>query len=394
MILVADVGTTFFKAGLMDESGVLVCYDKTTIKNHLSTVNDTSNWTDAFLEVLNKINVRKRKIDFVIISGNGPTLAPCNGGKAFLYSFEAEKESEKIKALTGVSFMPSMYLPKALYIKENYPDVWKTTQFFLSSPEYISYQLTGVAKTVMPLDGLERWYWNDTLLKEIGIEKEKLPAFGKTGEILGKVTKQASSIYGITEGTPVLVGSPDFVCSIVGSGAMHSGMICNRSGTSEGINYCSTEPVVNPVYMCYRHPNEKDWNISFVIPQSGLAIEEARVSTGFDKVSYDEMFSFIETHNDGKSKVIKDVCLKLCNNVKQAIDKVSDGMVSEIRLTGGPSKSDFLNRMRAEVTGYKVCTLETPEAGLSGLGIMAIASVTGEDLTHVADRLVRVSKIY
>lgn len=394
MILVADVGTTFFKAGLVDKDGTLVCCDKTVIANHLSTVNETDNWISAFVDVLNKIEVREKKIDCVIVSGNGPTLAPCNGGKAFLYTFEAEQESREIEEKTGVSLLPTMYLPKALYIKKKMPELWRSNKYFLSTPEFISYQLCGVARTVMPLEGLEKWYWNDEMLKAVGVEKEKLGQFVKSGQKLGCVTEKASCIYGIKEGTPVLTGCPDFLCAIVGSGAMHQGMICNRSGTSEGINYCSAERTENPVYMCYRHPNNKDWNISYVIPQSGLEIEEARVATGFDKTSYDDMFAYIQSHDDEKSAIIKNVCLRICNNVKNAVNKVSKGNVSEIRLTGGPSKSDFLNRMRAEVTGCKVCTLQTPEAGLSGLGIIAISSLNNEDITEVADRLVKVSKMY
>ncbi len=394
MILVADVGTTFFKVGLVNEDGRLVCYDRTVIKNHLNTANDTSNWIEAFIDVLKKINIGERNIESVIVSGNGPTLVPGNGGTAFLYTFEALSESALIKDKTGIDLLPTMFLPKALYIKNNMPALWKNTEYFLSTPEFISYQLTGIARTVMPLEGLRKWYWNDDCLEELGIEKEKFPPFVRSGEYLGKVTSKAAKIFGIKEGTPVLAGCPDFVCAIVGSGAMHREMICNRSGTSEGINYCSAKPVNNPVYMSYRHPNGKDWNVSYVIPQSGLAIEEARNATGFNRISYDEMFSYIQQHDDEKSKIIKDVCLKLCENVRDAISKVADGEVSEIRLTGGPSKSDFLNKMRAEVTGCRVCTLETPEAGLSGLGIIALASQNREDLTNLADRLVKVRKIY
>lgn len=395
MILVADIGTTFFKAGLVNDDGTLVCSEKTTIKNHLSTVNSTDNWLVAFKEVLGMLDIEHRVIDYVIMCGNGPTLAPCQGGEALLYSHrEAVEEAKYIKDKTGVDLQVSMFLPKAMYIKNRKPELWNATETFLSTPEFVSYKLTGKARTVMALEGLEKWYWNEDLLDNLGLEKDKFPAFIKSGELLGKVTNEASSVYGIKPGTPVLAGCPDFVCAIVGSGAMHPGMICNRSGTSEGINYCSSTKAEKPIYMSYRHPNGKDWNISYVMPQSGLALEEVRARTGLNKMSYDDMFDYVQSHNDEKSEAVKEVCLNLCCNVKEAINKVADGEVSEIRLTGGPSKSDFLNKMRADITGVKVCTLQCPEAGLSGLGVIALASIQKEDIVAVADRVVKIKQIY
>ena len=395
MILVADFGTSFLKAGLVDCNGTLVSVKKLSFAASSNEFTDTSVWLKAFSDVLDSLCVKERRIDCIILSGNGPTLAPSCGGKAFLYGFNgAEEEATFIREKTGLSFLPSMFLPKALYIKNRLPELWNRAQYFFSTPEFISFKLTGVARTVLALEGLEKWYWNDELLKALNLNCDKFPPFIKTGEFLGEVTAEASALFGLKAGTPVLAGCPDFVCAIIGSGAMHPTMLCNRSGSSEGINYCAEKPVKDPYYMCYRHPNGKDWNISAVISRGFIELDKLMVEHGFSKMSYEKMFEYLKTQDGADSQAIKSFCIKLCNEVGALIKKVADGPVSEIRITGGPSASDYLNQLKADITGTKVSVPECSEVGLSGLGILALSSLNRENITEVADRVVQVGKTY
>ena len=395
MILTVDIGTSFLKAALIDENGKIKKIREERLKNRFSDVTDTSVWIEAFIEVIKALEIGDKRLDCIIISGNGPTLAPSSGGKVFLYTFsDANEESEYILKTLGVKLGPAMFLPKALYIKNREPELWKNSDFFMSSTEYLSYRLTGVPRTVLSLEGLEKWYWNENQLEALGIEKTKFPPFIRSGEHLGKVTADSGRLFGIKEGTPVLAGAPDFVPAIVGSGAMHERMICNRSGSSEGINYCSANKTDEPYYMCYRHPNNVNWNVSAVIPRGFLQIDSAKAALGFDKMSYTEMFDHIETHSDAASRAMREACKMLCLEIKSLIDKVANGAVSEIRLSGAPSKYRYFNQLRADITGVKVSTIDSPECGLSGLGIMAISSLSGEDITRVADRVVKIKDIY
>lgn len=379
MILAVDIGTTILKEGLFDSSGNLV-----KVSHHKVAVSgsqiDPKIWEKAFKEANLTLETDKKDIQCIIISGNGPTLAPSEQGNALLWTHQAEKESKEIFEKTGIKLFPSMFLPKALYIKNNMPDVYKQNRFFLSSPEYLSYKLTSNARTMMPLSGLEKWYWNDEILKELELDILKFPPFIKAGEYLGIVTSQASYDYNLKEGTPVLAGCPDFVTSIIGSGAMHQGQICNRSGTGEGINYCSKVPLKNPSYMCYGHPNTKDWNISVVIPDTGSLIDREKKN-----MTYSEFF---------KTEKCQKICTDICNKIKNAIDEVATDKVTEVRLTGGPSKSKAFNQMRANICKLKFTTLESPEAGLSGLYILALSSLEKASITEIADKTVKIKDEY
>lgn len=379
MILAVDIGTTILKAGLIDNSGNLLKVSRQLIASSGVTCNPRI-WTSAFENAVKELDFNSSDLECLIISGNGPTLAPSQSGDALLWTHSAEEESAEILKKTGLRLGPTMFLPKALYIKNHQKDVYDSNKYFLSSPEYLSYCLTGVAKTVMPLEGLEKWYWNEDILKTLDLDSSKFPPFIKSGKLLGKVNTSAALRFGLKEGTPVLSGCPDFVSAIIGSGAMHQGQICNRSGTGEGINYCSATFEENPSYMCYRHPNGKDWNISKVIPDTGSAVDRLKGSMG-----YTEFF-----HSEKGRTLCTDICLR----IKNAIEEIAKGPVTEVRLTGGPSKSEEFNQMRADICNIKFVTLSTPEAGLSGLGIIALASLEKTDIATIAAKVVKIKKEY
>ncbi len=398
MILTADIGTSFIKASLVETTGQaegrIAKIRVHRLRNRFSDITDTSAWEASFARVMSDLDVRREDIDAVIITGNGPTLAPSCGGRTYLYSFsDAREESEEIRKTLGLELGPSMFLPKALYIRKHDAELWERSDWFMSSPEYLSYLLTGVPRTVLALEGLEKWYWKDEWLEALGIEKSKFPPFIRTGERLGRVTTEASHRFGIREGVPVLAGCPDFVPAIVGSGAMRPGMVCNRSGSSEGLNYCSAKKTDDPFYMCYRHPNGIDWNISAVIPRGFLQIDTEKSRLGFDGFSYTDLFEYINSpvHMDEEaSRGMRHACEALCHELGVLLGKISDGVVTEIRVSGAPSKYAYLNQLRADSLGARVSTIDTSEAGLQGLGIIAISALSGEDVSLVAQRVVKI----
>ena len=395
MILTIDIGTSFLKAALVNRDGKIVKIREERLKNRFSDITCTSVWENALSRVIPALELSDCEPECVIISGNGPTLAPSSGGKVFLYTFGgAKEESAEIRKKLSVELSPAMFLPKALYIRNKEPLLWKNSDFFMSSPEYMSYKLTGEARTVLSLEGLERWYWNEDMLDALGLEKSKFPPFIGSGEFLGKVTRESAQTFGIKEGTPVLAGAPDFVPAIIGSGAMHEGMVCNRSGSSEGINYCSAVRTEEPYYMCYRHPNNVNWNVSAVIPRGFIQIDSAKDALGFSGMSYTELFEHIETHDDPASLGMREACRILCLEIKTLMDRIAGGVVSEIRLSGAPGKYGYFNQLRANITGVRVSTIDSPECGLLGLAVMALSALNKENIVSTADRMVKVKETF
>lgn len=380
MILTADIGTTNLKTGLFSDKGAL--YATATVKLPVCSDSlDPEIWAGAFSECCRALECQSKTINAVIITGNGPTLVPSEHGDALLWTHSADEQSRRIREELGLNLGPTMFLPKALFIKENLPDIYSSNSYFMSSPEYLSYRLTSQPSTMMPLEGLEKWYWDDSSLERLGLDRSKFPPFVRMGVLLGKVTRKAASFFHLKTGTPVLSGCPDFVAAIIGSGAMKAGMLCDRSGTGEGLNYCSRTKVENPLYMSYRHPNSTDWNVSYVIPKTGRLIDSIKKPD----MSYSDFFNTVEGH---------DTCLKICTDIRDAIAMIATDTVSEVRLIGGPSKSASFNQMRADVTKIPHVTLESPESGLTGLAATAIAYLENKPVSEVAQRIVRIRDVY
>jgi sugar (pentulose or hexulose) kinase len=93
----------------------------------------------------------------------------------------AMKAAEQVSALMGGYVDASFFLPKVLDIKINEPQLYEPTKFFLGCPEFLAYALTGEARTIFPSDGFERWFWNDSILENLGLDKEKFPPFIRPG---------------------------------------------------------------------------------------------------------------------------------------------------------------------------------------------------------------------
>ncbi|MCL4415201.1 MAG: FGGY-family carbohydrate kinase, partial [Actinobacteria bacterium] len=65
--------------------------------------------------------------------------------------------------------------------------------------------------------------WNKEILKEIGIDINKLPDLFPCEEIIGYITKEASIKTGLSEGTPVAAGTVDCNAAWTATGAIDDG---------------------------------------------------------------------------------------------------------------------------------------------------------------------------
>ncbi len=116
-----------------------------------------------------------------------------------------------------------------LYLKNEHPDVYKSTYKFLEPKDYMNLRLTGkfaasydsiMLHWVTDIRDINNVYYNEGLIKKMGIDAEKLPPLMKAVDILGIVKPEVAQELGIREDTQVVVGSPDLQSAIVGSGAV------------------------------------------------------------------------------------------------------------------------------------------------------------------------------
>ena len=438
MILVYDIGTSVLKAALLEDDAVLKGmetrrfeFSKNAAPGHFEA--DTEAWVSAFADatrtLLSKYTSGAAAVpDAVVISGNGPTLVPVSLGRLLepaMYWMDrrAVKESEEINKFQEFYIDPGFYLPKALWIAGNRPDIYKQADYFLSCPESMVYLLTGVPVTVLPGARFEKYFWSNELLESLGLDKSKFPEFRKPGFTAGAVTSAASKTFGLPQGIPVIAGGPDFLVSQLGAAAVSPGRACDRAGTSEGINLCTEHYIPDTRLMSYGHVAEPWFNVSGIISTSGKSLEWAKGILGGKSVtgSLRERPSKLiflpylagerAPHWDpaargsfiglGLETTREQMMTAVMESVGFAIRDVLEVMAEngaecdELRITGGPARNELWNRIKADVSGKRILVPEASEPELTGCLVFAVKELgMYSSLAEAADRLVRIKKVY
>jgi xylulokinase len=470
MLLTIDIGTSFFKTAIWDFNGNRPAFVSTSLSMSRNEgprhEADSGQWIRAFEDSCSLFSADKTNnlnaTEAIIICGNGPSLTPVlsaplaeaeqsdKSGFAHgigLYTApsrlwldrRAAEAAKQVSALAGGFVDPSFYLPKALDIKINEPSLYENTKFFLGCPELLAYALTGEARTVFPSDGFERWFWNDAILESLGLDKGKFPPFIRPGEVFGQLAPKAAARFGFKPDIPVISGGPDFFAAILGSGTIRPGQVCDRAGTSEGINACTERRVSDERLMTYKHPVKPFWNLSGIISTTGKAIEWGRGLLGIE--NYDEFHALAQTAPPGAGglvflpylagerapvwdpskrgvlrglgldtgrpefarSVLEGICFAIrdvigvmeeASSSKEAASSLEGGVViEELRVAGSLSESDLLDQIKADITKKPVLVPRQKEAELMGLAIIG-SCVLGKhaSFAEAASALVKIDK--
>jgi xylulokinase len=444
MLLTVDIGTSIFKTAVWDFDG-----------NRLSSASipvlaepdakakyefECSAWLRAFEYCCNKLkNIAGAQA--IIISGNGPTLVPVTA-EPTVKSFELKaanarlwldrrtvKYQQQVSDIKGGFVDASFFLPKILGIKNDENGLYKKTRYFLGCPEYLACALSGQARTVIPSDGFERWFWNESDLQKLNLDAGKFPPFIRPGEAYGEIRSSVSKKFGFKKNIPVIAGGPDFYAAIIGSGVIKPGQVCDRSGSSEGINLCTEKKFDMAKLMSYGHPVKPFWNLSGVISTTGKALEWCRDLLRIK--NFKDLFSLASKSesgsgglvfnpylagerapiwdpdaravwrginlNTGQAELARSVLEGICFAIRDVISVMEETGVKagSLRVTGGLADNDFLNQIKANVTGKQILQPEHKEAELLGLAIIGSCFLGKYDsFAQASEALISIKKSY
>ncbi|MDE5897690.1 MAG: hypothetical protein K2H09_00250, partial [Treponemataceae bacterium] len=198
-LLCADVGTTSLKAGIFDVSGKAVCASRQQLD-----ISDPSRAAESWLPALlraagamrDELSARWNadgggnsplsadgllSVCALSISGNGPTVVS-ESGRTLLWN--APLSADITAALPKTK---SLFVPRLAAFKALHPDDWRNSARIFSGAEWLVFQLTGSAATVLPEARYEEAYWRREDLDASGIEAKKLPGFVPVGWNAGAV---------------------------------------------------------------------------------------------------------------------------------------------------------------------------------------------------------------
>jgi xylulokinase len=450
VLLTIDIGTSNFKSAIWDFEGNRVAFAVSPLSISLSGSSpsegggrheaDSGQWLRAFEDCCRSLGteVLLAAIEAVVISGNGPSLTPVLGDPSdfsvpaassrLWLDRRAAKAAEQVSLAVGGFVDAGFYLPKALDIKTNEPQLYERTKYFLGCPEFLAFALTGEARTVFPSDGFDRWFWNDGILDRLGLDREKFPPFIRPGEIFGGLAPLAAAPFGLKSGIPVISGGPDFFAAILGAGVVKPGQVCDRAGTSEGINACTENRITDERLMSYGHPVKPFWNLSGIVSTTGKAIDWGRDLLG---LGYDDFFALAETAKVGAGGLVflpylagerapvwnpkvrgvlrglslstgrAEFARSVLEGIGFAIRDIigimekAGSVVDELRVAGTVSGNDILNRIKADITRKQVLIPQQKEAELLGLAIIGACTLGKfSSFSEAANALVRIERTY
>jgi len=220
-------------------------------------------FADICRSLIEKTNVNPDDIKGVGVSGIGNCVLPIdqNGtplrqgilygidtrATAEIEQLETQLGKENIFGVSATHLSSSSAGPKILWIKNHEPEIFKKARWFLNSHSYVVYRLTGEATVdtytaggYAPLIDIAKNSWHQPAVDLI-VSIEKLPRILPSCETAGKVTREASQITGLKEGTPVIVGTIDAGAEAISAGVQKIGDMMIMLGSSNSLILITNE---------------------------------------------------------------------------------------------------------------------------------------------------------
>lgn len=383
-VLAVDIGTSSLKAAFVSEKGKVSAFSRRPFLL-CNTEHASKEWLPAFQNALQDLFSKSPEIrpSGICVSGNGPTLV-AQSGETFLWN-------EKVVQLKS----SSLFVPRLLAFKDKFPDVWKKSELVFSGPEYFLWLLTGEPCTIFPEKRFESAYWNKQFLLESGFSNDeinKLPSFAEPSHKLAGLSRKASSFlgaeeFGIKEGLPVFCGAPDFISALVGTATVKPGILCDRAGSSEGLNFCTSVPLEGEKIRTLPSVVPELWNASVLLPDSGSKFDSFKLKIERELGSQIEYSVLVQEiiGSDGTNASLdqgKYLMIQTALNLKDAIGILKDAAAKkgiafpdEMRVAGGQAKSALWNQMKADITGMKISVPSCPDAELLGDAAFAFTAL-------------------
>ncbi len=322
---------------------------------------------------------------------------------------------EKFIQITGNVALPGFTAPKILWVRENEPDVYAKARHILLPKDYIRYRLTG-QYAMDKADGsgtvlfdLKARNWSRGILETLRIDAAWMPPTFEGPEFTGRVNEEAASVTGLIVGTPVAAGGGDQAAQAVGAGAVEPGVVALTVGTS-GVVFATTpsaliEPAGRLHAFCHAVPGmwhfmgvmlsaagSLQWYRDQLAPESSfddLLKEAESVPAGSEGLQFLPYLSGERTpHPDPLARgafigltlrhtrahmtraVIEGVSFGLKDSFT-LIQNTGLGAITQVRASGGGTKSALWRQILASVLEAELVTINTADGAAYGAALLA-----------------------
>jgi xylulokinase len=295
---------------------------------------------------------------------------------------------------------------KMAWLRENMPDSYAEAARLLVAKDFLNLRLCGVAATD-PTEASGTFLcdaatgeWSEDLLAALDVDRAKLPDIADSGSIVGAVQAEVATRTGLLSGTPVVAGSGDMLCQLLGAGITSPGRAAVVAGTASIVAVNASEVATDTRVMNLRSASG-GWMHFGISDAAGKAFrwfaDELCGAADFDVLTYSAagvepgaggllFFPYLlgeRTLGNAQSRA-SFIGATLRHDRAHFVRAVLEGITMEdrralecldargaIRCTGGGADSAMWNQLRADIFGHPVQTLAVTEGGIVGAAILA-----------------------
>lgn len=444
-LIAVELGTTRAKTAAYDLEGNLVFemaapYPLYFEKESGRAESNPEDWWEAIKNSLLDLTQNipsPKEIKAISIGSHGPSLVAVDkNGKPVYNSIlwldkrskaETRLLSQKINRNVNVSL-----IPKAMWLKKHKPDSFKNVKYIFQPLDYINFKLTNNISASIATEFIKPW--DEDSISASGLSANLFPKFLKMGEVIGYTSKEACLETGLKQNIPVIssTGGADFVEVYISCGITEEGAICDRGGTSQGVNICWPKKLNNKSFFVAPHPLIKDYyHISGLMSTTGKALQWYKELAYGKNTSYNRFFEDAESSKPGANNLIflpylagertpwwdyyargvffglslehteKDIARAILEGIGFGINQIiqlfkeEGANPIEIKSCGGQSRSPLWNQIKADITGLPVKTTYPTDNATLGLAIIAGYGIgVYDDIVKTSDKLIKIDRIY
>lgn len=462
-----DNGGTFSKVAIFDENGRQISVASVPT----NTITPKPGYTERDMDELWNVNVQAIRqaieksaihpedIAGVSFSGHGKGLYLVgNDGKpayrgiistdarawSYVKKWKEDGTAERVYERTYQEILACQPVSLLAWLKEHEPEVIKNTKYIFAVKDYVRYCLTGEAYAEMSdfsggnLVNLVMGEYDQELLELFGIGEiyDKLPPLKNAADICGYVTKEASQLTLLPEGTPVSAGMFDVNACGIAAGLSCEEEMCMIAGTWSINEFIAKQPVLNgtvalnslfciPGYYLIEESSptsagNMEWFIRNLMSYEKLEAKERGKSVyeitnqWVESIEPEEnnliFLPFLNGSNEDALAKGTFVGLTAYHNKKHMLRAVYEGIVfshlthvkkllrnrdipKSIRLAGGAANSDVWVQIFADALQIPIDVIEDKELGAQGAAIAAgIAAGVYSGYKDGIEKTVKISK--
>jgi xylulokinase len=324
--------------------------------------------------------------------------------------------SKAVIEKVGMDMLPGFTAPKILWLKRHEPANFARLATVLLPHDYLNYYLTGKltmeygdASGTALMDARARAWSRDVVDLIDGELMEKLPALRSSREAAGTLLSELAKRWNLPANIVVSAGGGDNMMGAIGTGNVAAGRVTASLGTSGTIYAYSEKPVVDPGGEIAGFCDSTDAWLPLVCTMNvTVATEVARKLFGWSHPQMEEAILSVPPGADGLlflpylqgertpnlpsgTGVFHGLTTRTmtpAHIARATMEGVTLGLAyglqrmrtlgispTEIRLTGGGSKSAVWRQICADVFQCRVVTLAESEGAALGAAIQALACV-------------------